>query len=199
MPRSLLPVARDVFYGVAAPLMVAHAAVIASRAGQIAALLELDPAEQDVCEAFGLVHDIGKAPPARRTGFHPLDGAEYVEPRLGPRLAGLVAHHSGAGAEAELREIIVPFPPEPGDVAAIVDYCDLTTLPSGQPTSLEERRADIVSRHGADNPGPRSLETVWESVVAIEDRLRVRAGHADGARLGLAPGLSRASTPRLPG
>jgi len=111
-------------------------------------------------------------------------------------MAALVAHHSGAGYEAELRGLSLPYPREESDVAAIVDYCDLTTLPSGRPTSLLERRADIVARHGADNPGPRSLDSVWDSIVAIEDRLR-RCGPVHGREeSGLAPGIADASEQR---
>lgn len=186
MSRRILADARSLFYAIATPQMVAHAAVISSRAGEVAARLDLDDDDQDLCAAVGLVHDIGKAEQVRDTGFHQLDGAVYVEPTLGPRVAGLVAHHSGASTEALMRGIDLPYPREQSDVAAVLDYCDLTTLPSGRPISPEERRADIDVRHGADTPGPRALGSIWADVLALDARLR---GLVAQSPSGLAPGL----------
>ncbi len=54
--------------------------------------------------AAAYLHDIGYAPSLKKTGFHPLDGANYVLQALGNRLlASLVAYHSEAQFEAELR------------------------------------------------------------------------------------------------
>jgi hypothetical protein len=184
--RRTLADARAVFYAIATPQMVAHAAVISSRAGEVAACLGLDDDHQDLCAAVGLVHDIGKAAQVRKTGFHQLDGALYVEPTLGPRVAGLVAHHSGASTEAKMRGIELPYPREESDVAVVLDYCDLTTLPSGRPISPEERRADIDVRHGADSPGPRALSSIWADVLALDERLR---GLVQQRPSGLAPGI----------
>lgn len=186
MSRQVLADARSLFYAIAMPSMVAHAAVISSRAGEVAACLGLSDDEQDLCAAIGLVHDIGKAEQARRTGFHQLDGAIYAEPALGRRAAGLVAHHSGASTEAKMRGIEVPYPREQSDVATVLDYCDLTTLPNGRPISPAERRADIEVRHGADNPGPRALGSIWSDVLALEERLLTLARRAPS---GLVPGL----------
>lgn len=184
-PRILAD-ARSVFYAIATPAMVAHAAVISSRAGEVAARLGLDDDDQDLCAAVGLVHDIGKAERVRDTGFHQIDGARYVEPTLGLRVAGLVAHHSGASTEAKMRGIEMPYPREQSDVAAVLDYCDLTTLPSGRPISPEERRADIDVRHGAENPGPRALSSIWADVLALDRRLRRLVPQSPS---GLAPGM----------
>jgi hypothetical protein len=46
------------------------------------------------------LHDIGYAPRLVRTGFHPLDGAEWLASMGEIRLANLVAHHTGALHEA---------------------------------------------------------------------------------------------------
>jgi HD superfamily phosphodiesterase len=53
--------------------------------------------------AAAYLHDIGYAPTLARTGFHPLDGAVHLRELGEERLAGLVAHHSGAETEARLR------------------------------------------------------------------------------------------------
>jgi hypothetical protein len=50
------------------------------------------------------LHDIGYAPDLVASGFHPLDGARYLRSEgFGDRVAGLVAHHSYAAVEADLR------------------------------------------------------------------------------------------------
>src|SRR3954447_6620490 len=60
--------------------------------------------EADLLVMAAWLHDIGYAPGLVDTGFHPLDGARYLQ-GLGvdPRLCALVANHSGAMREAELR------------------------------------------------------------------------------------------------
>ncbi|ETB45481.1 phosphohydrolase, partial [Mycobacterium avium 10-5560] len=54
--------------------------------------------------AAAWLHDIGYAPSVRRTGFHPLDGAEFVRSAgFGKLVASLVAFHTGAHVEASER------------------------------------------------------------------------------------------------
>jgi hypothetical protein len=83
------------------------------------------------------------------TGFHPLDGARYVR-RLGQkRIAGLVAHHSGANVQAALRGLsaeLAEFPDEASETTAALAYCDMLTGPVGEPVSLDERIADVERR-----------------------------------------------------
>ena len=55
--------------------------------------------------AAAFLHDIGYAPELAMTGFHPLDGARFVRAHGEERIARIVAHHSGARLEAELRGI----------------------------------------------------------------------------------------------
>lgn len=57
-----------------------------------------------------LLHDVGYAPDLAVTGFHPLDGALYLRGVGVPdRLVNLVAHHSCAVLEAELRSKFSPW------------------------------------------------------------------------------------------
>jgi hypothetical protein len=86
----------------------------------VAAMAEsLRPAagdEADLLVMAAWLHDIGYASGLVDTGFHPLDGARYLR-GLGAdaRLCGLVANHSGAAREAELRGLsaqMAEFPDE---------------------------------------------------------------------------------------
>src|SRR5687767_14997078 len=74
-----------------------HTVGVSRRAEELVAAL--DPGDDpDVLIAAAWLHDIGYGRAAVVTGFHPLDGAVYLR-RLawpGRRIAGLVAHHSGA-------------------------------------------------------------------------------------------------------
>lgn len=100
--------------------------------------------------AAAYVHDIGYAPSLRNTGFHPLDGAYYLESSGHERVISLVAYHSEAQIEAHLRGLsseLARFPREQSAVADALTYCDLTTNAVGQHVTFEERIADILSRY----------------------------------------------------
>src|SRR4051812_13529235 len=72
-----------------------HTVGVADRAAELADLLGAD-ADRQLVIAAAWLHDIGYAGPVLDTGFHPLDGAAYLDRHGWPaRVAGLVAHHSG--------------------------------------------------------------------------------------------------------
>src|SRR2546425_8367164 len=101
--------------------------------------------------AVAYLHDIGYAPSLKKTGFHPLDGARYLRSCGYERLASLVAYHSEARVEAQLRgceSALHEFPRERSAVADALTYCDITTGPTGEHVSLRERTMDIFRRYG---------------------------------------------------
>ena len=65
-----------------------------------------------------VLHDIGYSPVLARVRFHPLDGARFLSARgWDARVVALVAHHSAAAIEAEIRgggltEGLAAFPDE---------------------------------------------------------------------------------------
>lgn len=78
-----------------------HTSAVAGTATAVSAAL---PAEdRDVLQAAAWLHDVGYAPSLAASGFHPLDGARWLRSLGEERLAGLVAYHSGAFHEAEVR------------------------------------------------------------------------------------------------
>ena len=114
----------------------------------------------DTLVAAAYLHDIGYAPALAKTGFHPLDGARFVRAHGYERLACLVAHHSGARYEAELRGIdnfLEEFPYLDSDLDRALTYCDLTTGPDGTRVHLEQRVAEITNRYGADHVVARAI------------------------------------------
>lgn len=109
-----------------------------------------DEGEKAYLVAAAYLHDIGYAPALHKTGFHPIDGAYYLRSHGQERLASLVAYHSEAQFEAQLRELtseLADFPREQSVVADLLTYCDLTTGPTGQHVSLQERVDGILSRY----------------------------------------------------
>jgi len=59
--------------------------------------------DREVLIAAAYLHDIGYARELVTTGFHPLDGARWLRGQGYERLACLVAHHSGARFEAQVK------------------------------------------------------------------------------------------------
>lgn len=126
-----------------------HVQGVARTAEHVAAFLALDG---EVLVAAAWLHDIGYAPDAVQTGFHPLDGARYLAGVGVPdRVVNLVARHSDAILEAELRgigDLLAVFPDEGGALRDALWYCDLTTSPDGDPVSAQDRIAEIKERYG---------------------------------------------------
>lgn len=135
-----------------------------------------------------LLHDIGYAPQLSKTGFHPLDGARFVQAEGHETLARLVAHHSGARHEAALRGVAgfeQEFPFEDSDVDRALTYCDLTIGPGGLRVKFADRVAEIVLRYGADHTVAKSvmgsLAEFENAVVRTEHRIRVAGVEPSGS------------------
>src|SRR5688500_16859658 len=126
-----------------------HSAGVADRAAGLADRLGLDP---DVLVAAAWLHDIGYAKPIAHTGFHPLDGAAHLTAEGWPaRVAGLVAHHSGARFVAAARGLageLAAFPDEHSLMADALTYADQTVGPRGDRVGTEQRYAEMLHRHG---------------------------------------------------
>ena len=153
-----------------------HAQAVAKVAQELSRLLDNDDAEALIASAY--LHDVGYAGELIDSGFHPLDGARHLAAIDQGRLAGLVAHHSGARHEAELRGLqdeLADFKDEQTIVSAALAYCDLTTGPDGAAVSPRHRLRDVESRYGEDSPVAAGLVAAWpevmEAVAEVEDLL----------------------------
>lgn len=146
----------------------AHTEAVAAVARSVA--LALGEEDGDVLVAAAYLHDIGYAPELAVTGFHPLDGARYLLDLVQERLAGLVAHHTGADHEARLRGhqgVLAEFPNEGSPVTAALAYCDLITGPDGRRVTPEERLRDVEARYGADSPVVQGLRAAWPELLTL--------------------------------
>jgi HD domain len=161
------------------PRRWAHVQGVASRVRQAVALFSIEDGELLIGAA--LLHDIGYSPDLVGTGFHPLDGARYLREIGSPhRLVGLVAHHSCAILEAEMRGLSVELTEFEDEKTALRDalwWADMTTTPDGGDTTMADRVAEIQSRYGPDDLVSRFIRRAWndlnEAVERTERRLTV--------------------------
>jgi hypothetical protein len=154
----------------------AHVQGVVRQAERVAAILPAK--EREVLVAGAYLHDLGYAPALTETGFHALDGARHLRALGHERLAGLVAYHSGARGEAELRGLTVElaeFTDEASATSMALTYCDMTTGPAGEVITYEERLAGVEHRYGAEHVVARSVRQarteVERSTAFVEGRL----------------------------
>jgi len=158
------------------PRRWSHTCGVARAADEIAHLFE--PADKPVLRAAAYLHDIGYSTDLVASGFHPLDGAAWLQRAGYPRLAGLVAHHSGARHEARLRGLAAEldaYLEERSELSDALAYCDLTTGPDGQPMTCLERLAEIDDCYGAEHLVSRAVHAaapeLGEAVARIQLKL----------------------------
>ena len=122
------------------------------------------------------MHDVGYAPDLVTTGFHPLDGARYLQADGAPqRVVDLVAFHSSAWAEARefgVAEELEEFHDERTLVRDLLWYCDMTTGPDGTDMEFEDRMAEVRERYGSDHYVTRALEAGMDERRAAVRRSR---------------------------
>ncbi|WP_432570617.1 HD domain-containing protein [Kineococcus sp. SYSU DK005] len=165
-----------------------HTSAVAARAA--AGTAAVAPADRATLVAAAWLHDVGYAVPVRRTGFHPVDGADHLRAQgWDPLVSSLVAHHSGArfvarvrGLEAELAPHDHPRAVE-GALADALTWADQTTSATGEVVDVEERLADVLRRHGPDSPNARCHHLRGPAVRGAVQRTeqRLRRAHERGA------------------
>ena len=171
------PVLAKRLLGADLPGRYEHVLGVARRSAELVDALDL---QGEMLVSAAWLHDIGYAPEAVKTGFHPLDGAMLLSALgYGQHMVSLVAFHSGARIEAELRGLLdvllTGFGEPDANQLELLTYCDMTTGPNGESVTIDRRIEDIRERYGPDHivfeaikraePGLRS------SVTAVEKRL----------------------------
>jgi hypothetical protein len=153
----------------------AHTQAVAERATEIAEVVAVEDRPTLVAAAY--LHDVGYAPELANTGFHPLDGALWLQEQGWERLAALVAHHSGARFEATARgcdKALEQFAEERSPVADALTYCDLTTGPAGESITAAERLANIVLRYGSTSLVAEGMSAAADTLEAAMHRTQTR-------------------------
>lgn len=123
-------------------------------------------------------HDVGYQPALAATGLHALDGARFLSSRgADPVVVSLVAYHTGAEFEAEERGLYGQLAQFQRPVESLLDalnLCDLTVGPEGQPMTVDQRIAEILTRYAHEHPVHRAVqrsrgylrESAWRAAVA---------------------------------
>ncbi|HCT75229.1 MAG TPA: phosphohydrolase [Micromonosporaceae bacterium] len=160
----------------------AHVQGVASRAWELTPAVPADEAELLIAAAW--LHDIGYAPGLVVTGFHALDGAEFLNCALWPkRIVALVAHHSGARFEAAERgrcmlDRLEKWPLEDSPLMDALVTADLTVGPDGEQMTYPERVAEIYSRYGPEHVVHRTWQRVNRECAVYLDRTAARMAAA---------------------
>ncbi|QGK71195.1 HD domain-containing protein [Allosaccharopolyspora coralli] len=157
------------------PRRWAHVQGVARQARELRSIAG-DQAE--LLETAAVLHDIGYAPDIAVTGFHPLDGAVFLgDAGASDRLVHLVAHHSYAALEADLRGLsqqLKNYDDEGGLLRDALWYCDLSTTPHGQKVDARARIAEIQDRYGPDHLVTEFITKASPELLAAVDRTQVR-------------------------
>ncbi|MFI2557915.1 phosphohydrolase [Nocardia farcinica] len=102
--------------------------------------------------AAAWLYDVGYGPKLARTGFHPVDGADFLEEQGAPaRLCALVANHSCAQVEARHRGVDIEWPDECTLLQDALWWADMTITPTGATTDVPSRIAEVRQRYGPDH------------------------------------------------
>ncbi|MGI5503158.1 HD domain-containing protein [Lentzea sp. CA-135723] len=165
------------------PRRWSHVQGVANRAAISSPILTVD--ELTLLQDAAVLHDIGYATDLATSGFHPLDGARYLR-KIGVsrRLCALVAHHSCAYREAELRGLsaeLAEWEDERSIVRDLLWWADMTTTPDGEPTSVHDRIEEIQKRYGPEDLVTFFIRQAKPELVGAVERAeeRLRAAGVD--------------------
>ena len=161
------------------PQRWAHSQGVAAAAAALVGEFTADQAATLIAACW--VHDIGYAPHLAATGFHPLDGANYLTEQGFPAgLVSLVAFHTGARFEADRRGLAAQlnrFPAPDPVLLDAVTCADMTTSPDGDPITAEARLAGIFSRYSPGTPVSDAVHAsapeLLAAVTRCQDRIRI--------------------------
>jgi putative nucleotidyltransferase with HDIG domain len=161
-----------------------HTVSVAERAAKLASVSEVD---EVALVASAWLHDIGYSPAVVNTGFHPLDGGRFLRREgVDERVVCLVAHHSGALIEADVRglreELEAEFAMERSATADALWYCDMTTGPDGQRLSAPDRFDEIRARYGPGHVVTRFVNRAEDELLAAVRRTEERLRQAQPTR-----------------
>lgn len=161
-----------------------HVQAVAARAAEVSSAAGLS-AELLVTAAW--LHDIGYSEELRETGFHPVDGARHLRRQgFDEQVVALVAHHSCARFEAEVRGMAAEhareFPRPPSDYEDALCYCDMTNGPAGERVNAADRLDEIQVRYGPGSPVTQFVDLARDEILASVARVERRLSESPASR-----------------
>ena len=155
-----------------------HVLEVARRVKETATTLsEAGKAEIDVDLAYrsALLHDIGYAEGLIDTGFHPIDGARYLEKAGFPDIASFIVCHSNSPEQAVIKGL-----PEidisENLIADLITYWDVQVMQGGECVPYAERLADIKERHGVDSAVWKAHQLASARIEAVMAKINSLLG-----------------------
>ncbi|NDL60185.1 HD domain-containing protein [Phytoactinopolyspora mesophila] len=133
-------------------------------------LASTTPRVPELVVAAAWLHDIGYSPRVRSSGFHPIDGAEFLAVRDAPsELVSLVAYHSGAEFEAEergLSDALASYDRPNQMNLDLLTFFDMAVSPAGERILVQDRIDGILQRYEPDHPVHRAVVCSRDSLIA---------------------------------
>jgi putative nucleotidyltransferase with HDIG domain len=150
-----------------------HSLGVLRQAEAIASILGEDA---ELLAVSAILHDVGYAPEAVKTGQHMLDGACYLAEVVGahPLICSVIAYHSSSrweSVELGLSSVLERFEPPAAILEDAITYCDLSTSPCGVEVSASERLADVFERYGPGHVVFRSVSAARPFMLASVERI----------------------------
>ncbi|MEE3850190.1 HD domain-containing protein [Gordonia sp. LSe1-13] len=135
-----------------------HTEGVVSKASALTGTVAVE--DRPVLVAAAWLHDVGYAPQLVSTGFHPLDGARFLE-SIGwsEQICGLVAHHSGARFQAGplgLADELRAYEFTEDAMTDALTVADQTSGPAGERLTLDDRMRNMLRRHGPGSTNARA-------------------------------------------
>jgi hypothetical protein len=144
-----------------------------------------DSNDSSLLLSAAILHDVGYAPEVVSTGFHALDGARFLrDAGASEPLCALVAHHSCAYKEAELRGLsaeLAQWVDMEGPLRDSLWWADMTTTPTGGVVDVHDRIEEIQDRYGPEDLVTFFIRQAKSELVAAVERTeeRLRAAGID--------------------
>ena len=157
----------------ASPARLAHVLTVASHVRETAERLDATGSvciDVDYAYRAALLHDIGYAPELQETGFHPIDGARYLERRGYPTIAADIICHSNSPELARLRGL-PPISVSTSLVAELITYWDVQVAQGGIVMTYADRMSEIRARHSAQSDVCRAHEIAEERIQMLRQRI----------------------------
>lgn len=166
---QVLQLVQTVFSG--EPARLAHILTVATQVRTTAQQLAGGSGTPDVDLAYrsALLHDIGYAEALYDTGFHPIDGAQYLQRKGYADIADFIICHSNSPEQALLRGLPA-ISVSRHIIADLITYWDVQVTQGGKLVSYTERMEDIRKRYGEESP-------VWEAHTQAEPRIHAIMDH----------------------
>lgn len=168
------------YLAVSLPQRWAHTLGVARKATELAGSLPLSATEQSLLVSSAFLHDIGYSPEVNKMyRWHPLDGAALLRYHMMGAVANEVAWHTTAWEEAALitpdglyRDLLSTlYYRRTTLVSDALTYADMTTGPTGERCTFQQRLIEIRARHGAESRAVKAMEGAWERLDNARQRV----------------------------